>query len=104
MAIATTLGMEMETILAVETGLRISHLAGTATARRRNRFVAVAVVINGSTTLSIAAEPRIVTGQPQIGLGARPAVILSATDKPALDSRLDDRAVICRALVAVEQE
>jgi hypothetical protein len=66
--------------------------------------VAVAVVINGSTTLSIAAEPRIVTGQPQIGLGARPAVILSATDKPALDSRLDDRAVICRALVAVEQE
>jgi hypothetical protein len=96
--------MEMETTLAVGTGLRVSHLVGTATARRRNRFVAAAVVIDGSTTLSIAVAPRIVTGQPQIGLGARPAVILLATDKPALGSRLDDRAVIRRARVAVEPE
>jgi len=104
MAIATTLGMEMETTLAVETALRISQPVGTATARRRNRFVAAADVINGSTTRSIAAEPRIATGQPQIGLGARHAVILLATDKPALDSRLDDRAVIRRVLVAAEPE
>src|SRR5262249_29099871 len=54
---------------------------------------------SGSIIPHIAGAPLIGTGRPRTGLGARRALVLSPTARPAPGSRLAGKAATCPAIV-----